>query len=324
MIKKMRITTCKMIVKFYLLTGIILFLSSCARGGLVGSTVLLMQGHGFSLDLTDDEIKEIIDTIDDNMILVEGGEFKMGNDKGGMGFVTNTSNEKPLHSVTLDDFYISKFEVTQELWKSIMEDDPSMVRGKGRPVEQVTWYDIVKFCNKLSEKKGLQKCYNIGKETGFIVKDREVSCDFKANGYRLPTEAEWEYAAKGGNKTNGYEYSGSNDIAEVAWYTSFAIGKPEIVGAKLGNELGIYDMTGNVWEYCWDSYDSYKSEALINPTGPEKEKYGNYRVRRGGCRNLRKNFCGVTFRQSLMASMKDDMTGFRIAITSNKVQKNGN
>jgi len=176
----------------------------------------------------------------ENFVFVEGGTFQMGSNDG-------DSDEKPVHSVTVSSFYVGKFEVTQKEYQNVMGKNPSYFKGENNPVENVTWYDAVKYCNKRSEKEGRTPSYNIN--------GNNVTCDFSANGYRLPTEAEWEYAARGGNKSQNYKYSGSNKIGDVAWYDSNSGLRTHPVGQKAPNELGIYDMTGNVWEWCWDWYD---------------------------------------------------------------------
>ena len=202
--------------------------------------------------------------IDEDLVLVEGRTFK------------NLDNK----TITLDDFYIGKYEVTQAEYKEIMGYNNSYFKGSQKPVERVTWYDAVMFCNKLSEKKGVAKYYTIievVKESSGSIKKAKVTKQ-GGKGYRLPTSNEWEYAASGGNKSRGYKYSGSNTIGDVAWYDKNANDdewkKPhadkegtQIVGIKQKNELGIYDMSGNVWEWCYDGHPSY---------------IGSYRVLRGG------------------------------------------
>lgn len=214
-----------------------------------------------------------------DMVYVEGGTFKMG------------SNDKRLgHEVKVDSFYIMKYEVIQKMWKEVMGNNPSYSEGDNLPVENISWFDAVEFCNKLSEKEGLTLCYTIDKNKidpyneGFYDKWL-INCDFDANGYRLPTEAEWEYAARGGNRSKGYEYAGSDNFREVGWFLDNSDGndkgKTRPVGQKNSNELGIYDMSGNVWEYCWDWYDEdyYRKPAFDNPKGALK---GEDRVIRGG------------------------------------------
>ncbi|MDP8268442.1 MAG: formylglycine-generating enzyme family protein, partial [Candidatus Tenebribacter davisii] len=221
----------------------------------------------------------------DNMVFVKGGTFDMGSYDG--------FSEKPKHPIQLASFFIGKYPVTQKEYEGIVGNNPSHFQkikvvksgmlGIGRktekltisknPVESVSWYDAVEFCNRKSSKDGLTPCYS---GTGI-----ETICDFNANGYRLPTEAEWEYAARGGNKSKGYKYSGSNNIGDVAWYTSNSSSKTHPVGTKQANELGIYDMTGNVSEWCNDWFDEgyYENSPTENPHGPSS---GSNRVDRGG------------------------------------------
>ena len=203
-----------------------------------------------------------------DMIFVQGGTFQMGDTWG-----DGDSDEKPVHTVTLNSFYIGKYEVTQAQYREIMENNPSYFKGDNRPVERISWYDAVRFCNKLSESEELEPCY--------IINGSKVTCDFTKNGYRLPTEAEWEYAARGGSLSHGYKYSGNNNVEDVAWYNNNSGGYTHEVGTKQANELGIYDMSGNVWEWCWDWYaqDYYNNSPQYNPKGPNS---GSHRVIRGG------------------------------------------
>ena len=186
------------------------------------------------------------------MIKVEGGTFSMGatSEQEYDAF----SCEKPVHSVTLSDYYIGETEVTQELWEAVMGSNPSYFEGDNqRPVENVSWNDCQKFIKKLNRLTGKE--------------------------FRLPTEAEWEYAARGGKYSRGYKYSGSNDADEVAWYDSNSGSKTHPVKTKKDNELGLYDMSGNVWEWCNDWWGCYQSNSQTNPTGPSE---GESRVLRGG------------------------------------------
>jgi formylglycine-generating enzyme required for sulfatase activity len=200
-----------------------------------------------------------------NMVLVEGGTFTMGSNNG-------NDDEKPVHTVVVESFYIGKHEVTQKEWTEIMRSNPSAHRGDNLPVEYVSWHDAIEYCNKLSLKEGLSPCYR-GNEDDII-------CNWNASGYRLPTEAEWEYAAKGGNKDGLiYTFSGGNNADAVAWYVGNSEKTTKPVGTKVSNSLGIYDMSGNVWEWCWDWYGSYTSGTKVNPHGPDS---GENRVFRGG------------------------------------------
>ena len=181
------------------------------------------------------------------MIPVQGGTFQMGSNDG-------EDDEKPVHNVTLSSYYIGQTEVTQALWKAVMGSNPSHFKGDlQRPVENVSWEDCQKFIQKINRLTGLQ--------------------------FRLPTEAEWEYAARGGNKSRGYLYSGSNNLDVVAWYDKNSGLKPHPVGTKSPNELGLYDMSGNVYESCQDWYDGYSYNSQTNPTGPSS---GTHHVSRGG------------------------------------------
>ena len=186
-----------------------------------------------------------------NMVWVEGGTFRMGatSEQGSEA----CDNEKPVHSVTLSGYYIGKTEVTQALWKAVMGSNPSRFKGDNLPVEEVSWNDCQKFIRKLNALAG--------------------------QNFRLPTEAEWEFACRGGNNGRGYKYSGSNYIDNVAWYDGNSGDKTHPVGTKAPNELGIYDMSGNVWEWCADWYGDYSSGAQTNPKGPYE---GSFRVYRGG------------------------------------------
>ncbi|MBL7816926.1 MAG: SUMF1/EgtB/PvdO family nonheme iron enzyme [Saprospiraceae bacterium] len=195
-----------------------------------------------------EEEEERIRTLyEPEMVLVKGGTFKMGSN--------DYTDEQPIHDVTLNDFYIGKYPVTQKQWQAIMGDNPSYFKGETLPVECVSWEDCQVFIKKLNEKTGKT--------------------------YRLPTEAEWEYAARGGNQSKGYTYSGSNDVKSVAWFTENSDSKTHPVGQKQANELGIYDMSGNVWEWCSDWYDEnyYKNSPSQNPKGPST---GSFWVLRGG------------------------------------------
>jgi len=215
------------------------------------------------------------------MVLVDAGVFEMGSSSWNW-------DEMPVHTVTISrDLYVAKYLVTYECWERYGNDVPG-VRGSvpdegepwDSPVSGLTWNDVVRYCNWLSEKHGLTPCYS--------GKGKVTKCDFSANGYRLPTEAEWEFAARGGNESRGYLYSGSDDPVEVAWYVANSGGRLHSVGQKEPNELGIFDMSGQVWEWCWDWYreDYYESSPEVDPTGPSSGRSIHVsdadRVKRGG------------------------------------------
>ena len=212
------------------------------------------------------------------MIAVKGGTFQMGSNEG-------NENEKPVHQVTLSDYYIGETEVTQELWSAVMGSYPSLAVGNmQRPVEQVSWDDCQTFISKLNQMTGKT--------------------------FRLPTEAQWEYAARGGNKSKGYTYSGSDAIDEVAWcWDNWGITTCP-VKTKTPNELGIYDMSGNVYEWCSDWFGSYLSDAQTDPTGPAT---GSRRVTRGGCWVGSATGCRVAHRGSYTPSNGVCYLGLRLA-----------
>ena len=235
-----------------------------------------------------------------HMIEVKAGTFMMGGERFHW--------EKPIHRVTLTrDFALCRYPVTQALWSAVMKENPHPSRFKGpqRPVETISWFEMVEFCNRLSEEQQLDRCYEI--------KGEEVSWDQQATGYRLPTEAEWEYAARGGLYGRGFEYAGSPDLDQVGWCKSNSRGETQPVGQKRPNELGLYDMSGNVWEWCWDWYDDnyYKQSPPQDPIGPES---GSLRVYRGGSWFNDADYSRVANRSYLsLPDYRDDNLGFRLA-----------
>ena len=222
-----------------------------------------------------------------------------------MGSNDGDSDEKPVHQVTVSSFLIGKYEVTQAEWKEVMGSNPSNWKGDQLPVESVSWYDAVDYCNKRSIKEGLTPCYS-GSGAG-------ITCNWNANGYRLPTEAEWEYAARGGKHSKGYKYSGSNDIGSVAWYDGNSGSKTNRVGTKAANELGLHDMSGNVAEWCWDWYDAKypsKMAEFNNPRGPSG---GSLKVIRGGSvKNGIGTKLGILNRESGNPNLGYSYVGFRL------------
>jgi formylglycine-generating enzyme required for sulfatase activity len=229
------------------------------------------------------------------MIRVEGGTFLMGSDE--------KSNERP-HEVTLSTFFIAETEVTQALWKAVMGNNPSAFRGDTLPVDSVSWLDAVRFCNALSEKEGLVPAYEISGDT--------VAWNKTANGYRLPTESEWEYAARGGPRgaSDRAAYAGGENPQELGWYDANSGRASKPVKSKAPNGLGLYDMSGNLWEWCWDYYGEYPREASVNPEGAAASAR---RVLRGGAWFNPVNLLKVTYRYWNAPGFKVNSAGFRLA-----------
>ncbi len=237
-----------------------------------------------SVSSTKRDFTETVLGINMKMVYVKGGTFRMGATLEQGDDVEDW--EKPVHSVILSDYYIGKFEVTQGLWKAVMGSNPSYFsRGDDYPVESVSWNDIQTFLTKLNQQTG--------------------------KNYALPTEAQWEYAARGGAKSERYKYSGSHTIGDVAWFSSNSSSSTHPVGTKQPNELGIYDMSGNVWEWCSDWMGSYSSESQTNPTGPFS---GSYRVLRGGSWGNGARGCRVSYRSSFDPDFRNFNFGFRVVL----------
>ena len=217
------------------------------------------------------------------MVYVQGGTFTMGatSEQGSDA----ESVEKPTHSVTLSSYYMGETEVTQDLWQAVMGSNPSCFKGDSFPVELVSWEDCQTFVDRLNSLTGQQ--------------------------FHLPTEAQWEYAARGGTKSRGYKYSGSNDIGSVAWYTSNSSWKTHPVKTKQANELGLYDMSGNVSEWCSDWYGSYSSGPQTNPTVASS---GSHRMNRGGSWIGLAWRCRVSYRGYYTPSYRDHSLGLRLAL----------
>jgi formylglycine-generating enzyme required for sulfatase activity len=230
-----------------------------------------------------------------DMALVEGGTFQMGSNNG-------NDNEKPVHTVTVRSFYMGKYEVTQKEWREVMGSNPSNFQGDTLPVEQVSWYDAIEYCNKLSLKEGLTPAYRGSGDN--------IICNFNATGYRLPTEAEWEYAARGGTKDYiTYEYAGGNSVDSVAWYDGNSDQRPHPVGTKQANSLGLYDMSGNVWEWCWDWYGDYSGGSQSDPAGTS---VGAHRINRGGSWGSAAAYARSAYRFGSPPSYRITYLGFRL------------
>ena len=226
---------------------------------------------------------DILQDLVANMVRVEGGTFTMGatSEQGSDA----SDDEKPAHQVTLSSFSIGKYEVTQEEWQAVMGSNPSNFKGAKRPVEQVSWTDCQEFIRKLNLLTGKR--------------------------FRLPTEAEWEYAARGGSRSVGYKYAGSDNLGSVAWFDGNSGNVTHSVGQKSPNELGLYDMSGNVSEWCQDWHGSYSSSSQTNPSGRSS---GSNRVFRGGCWNFSAGSCRSSCRDYYSPSLRFNYLGLRLAL----------
>ncbi len=242
--------------------------------------------------------------IDENMVLVEGGNFRMGSEQG-------QDDARPVHTVTLSSFYICRYQVTQAEWLRLMVKNPSDTKGDDLPVNSVSWFDAVEFCNRLSVQAGLRPCYPILSKSGAYQPPTDFEVDWSANGYRLPTEAEWEYAARGGRFGRGFQFSGSDDLDSVAWHRGNSGAETHPVGSKQANELGLFDMSGNVSEWCWDwnEDDYYAQSPVCDPLGPDK---GFFRVLRGGSCLDNADDCRVADRDSDDPFDRTFWNGFRL------------
>jgi formylglycine-generating enzyme len=272
---------------------------------------------GFTISLSSCLAEKL--TIDQDMVLVEGGEFILGKE----GYSTQSVR------IRLDDYYISKYETTVEQWEVFLEDTNTSFNWKDdytdlnienpypdSPIE-VSWIQAIKYSNWVSRKYGLEECY--------LIDGDDVEWIRGVNGFRLLTDAEWEFAARGGNLSKGYEYSGSNDLDEISWngWNSDNIAHP--VGTKKSNELGLYDMSGNVDEWCWDlslKYPNDPSILLINPSGPTLKDYLNvkdkrYRIARGGSSSSSEKFFLTPYDRAGLFEMSDSVGGPGIRLARN-------
>lgn len=248
--------------------------------------------------------QDVLGAFRDSMVLVEGGTFIRGSAE------QPYASTESAHEATVSSFLISPTETTQALWRAVMNSNPSAFVGNNRPVERVNWLEAVAFCNALSGMEGLQPAYR--REGSSFVWDRD------ADGYRLPTEAEWEYAARGGiHGALGSEplrrapYAGGMDADAVGWFDRNSNKTTQPVARKAPNQLGLYDMSGNVWEWCWDWYGDYPRTAVVDPEGAARGV--GQKVLRGGAWFAPMNLLRVTYRYWNLPTFKVNSVGFRIA-----------
>jgi len=257
------------------------------------------------------------------MIYVDGGEFMMGctPEQGGDCY----SYENPAHAVKISDYYIGKYEVTQDEWEAVMGDNPTCQSVcSDCPIECIDWYSMIVFCNEQTvadaglgagqrvyyHDSGLTDPWDIDDYNGNgYTGEGDVYWDGSNSGYRLPTETEWEFAARGGTLSEGYKYSGSDNVDDVAWYYDNSGGSTHDVGSKDANELDTYDMSGNVYEWVWDWYDTYEPQHQCDPEGGS----GSSRVARGAGYYWGATSCRVSARNSFYPTDRSQGIGFRLA-----------
>lgn len=239
----------------------------------------------YSLDKQADILTFTVNGVSFNMVKVAGGTFTMGATAEQEYFA---DDDETVHKVTQTDYYIGQTKVMQALWTAVMSDNPSYYKGDNRPVEQVSWYDCQTFIEKLNSL---------------------LSNELGGKRFALPMEAQWEFAARGGNKSKGYKYAGGNNIGDVAWYDDSSMSHP--VAQKQPNELGLYDMSGNVCEWCQDWYGGYSSNAQTNPQGPAS---GLDRVSRGGGWGSFTRICRVSTRWSNEPVDRYSFLGIRLCL----------
>ena len=262
-------------IRLFAIFGLLLSVAASTTG-CNGAKTNATQEQTASAEDTVKQGSSIFDKLAADMVKVEGDNFVMGSPGDSLC---------QAHSVTLSDFSICKYEVTQELWEAVMGTNPSDTKGGRLPVVNVSWDDCQTFIGKLNALTGKH--------------------------YRLPTEAEWEFACRGGKLSKGYKYSGGNVIDKVAWYGDDSDGRLQAVGQKQSNELGLHDMSGNVWEWCQDIYGNYDLQPQTNPTGPAE---GTARVCRGGSWIDPARYCQCTLRNNGPASFSINTQGFRLAL----------
>ena len=255
---------------------------------------------------------------DITMVSIPAGSFLMGSPEDEPG---RDSDEGPQRTVNVSAFEMSETEITEKQWEDIMGWSSSCYkRGDNCPTEYVTWFDCASFCNELSEADGLTKCYtitNIG-YSGNNIATAQVTCDFEADGYRLPTEAEWEYACRAGTTTRYYTGDSDSDLGRAGWYSVNSSSQKQEVGQKEASAWGLYDMHGNVWEWCWDWYDEQyygtQPDPDSDPMGPDS---GTDRVVRGGSFYFGAEFCRSADRSNFVPNSVGYCVGFRVVRSVN-------
>ncbi|GHU09506.1 hypothetical protein FACS1894151_07390 [Spirochaetia bacterium] len=241
-----------------------------------------------------------------NMVRINGGRFTMGSPANE---ADRSSDEGPQHQVTVSSFYMGKYEVTQREYQAVMGTNPSNFKGDNLPVARVTWYDAIEYCIKRSQNEGLTPAYTMTGRTpatGYPITAATVSWNRNANGYRLPTEAEWEYACRAGTTT---AFNSGSSVDNAGWYSSNSGSKTHQVGTKQANSWGLYDMHGNVREWCWDWYGNYPSGSQTDPTGASS---GAYRVGRGGSWGSDGQDLRSAYRGGSTPSLRGNDLGFRV------------
>jgi len=258
-------------------------------GGIVAWNSGLFSSETEAVNQKLENLDPVIKKLVDNMVLVEGGTFLMGAtpEQGHADY-----DEYPTHQVTLSSYKIGRFEVTQEEWEKVMGGNPSAFSGSKCPVEMVNWEDCQDFIAKLNEMTDLN--------------------------FRLPTEAEWEFAARGGKNTTSCQFAGGNDLYAQGWYVGNSGNRTKEVGQKAGNELDLYDMTGNLWEWCSDWYGTYPGSAQENPTGPTS---GSSRAIRGGGWNGGPRNCRISNRDGRVSTYKSNRLGLRLVVDVEEEKK---
>ena len=240
-----------------------------------------------------------VNSVGMEMVRIRAGSFEMGPPSSEL----NRGKAERRHRVRLKrDYLLSSTEVTQGQWQAVMGEKPSRFKGEDLPVESVSWIEAVEFCNKLSERERLTPAYRIS--------GKRVDWDRSSSGYRLPTESEWEYGCRAGSSTRFWSGDSDSGLGRAGWYSSNSGGRPHPVGGMAANPLGLFDVHGNVWEWCWDIYSRYPSGSATDPSGPSK---GAYRVERGGSWSSRAQFCRSASRARSDPGLRYDNLGLRPA-----------